>query len=169
MSNGEKDRASDKKEELKLFLVSHMGPYSCWSLEVGPNAVLALKREGYRKGSFSLRDMAASLGYLGFWKMLVRHGRMAAAEVIRSLSKRRLARDLQRMVPEITAADITPGGAGVRAQALEPNGYLVDDFRIVEGDRMIHVLNAPSPAATASLSIGRAIAAMAERNFQLPR
>ena len=107
------------------------------------------------------------LTYSGFWRMAGRYWKTGIGEVYRSFNKRASLRALQRLLPELRLEDLRRGGAGVRAQAVEPNGALVDDFRIVEGERMIHVLNAPSPAATASISIGRTIAAMAVRNFDL--
>jgi L-2-hydroxyglutarate oxidase len=112
--------------------------------------------------------MAELLAYPGFWRMAARYWKMGLGEMYRSASTGAFLHALQRLIPELTAADVKPGGAGVRAQALEPTGALVDDFRIVEGDRMIHVLNAPSPAATASISIGRVIARRAFAHFGLP-
>jgi L-2-hydroxyglutarate oxidase len=131
------------------------------SIEAGPNAVLALKREGYRWRDVSLRDAAAIAAWPGFWRLAARFGRIGAYEVRRSLSKGLFVRDLQRLVPEIAAADVHRAGSGVRAQALDAQGGLLDDFRIVRSERAIHVLNAPSPGATASISIGERIAAMA--------
>jgi (S)-2-hydroxyglutarate dehydrogenase len=133
----------------------------------GPNAVLALKREGYTKTSFRLRDAAESLLYRGFWRLALRYWRTGLGEMYRSCSKRAFVRALRRLMPDLHEEDLRPGGAGVRAQALEPSGFLVDDFRILEVSAMIHVLNAPSPAATASISIGETIAEMARRNFSL--
>jgi L-2-hydroxyglutarate oxidase len=135
------------------FLGVHFTRMIGGGVEAGPNAVLALKREGYRRRDISLVDIASYLFYAGFWKMAFRYGWTGLGEVIRSLSKRAFVRALNRLLPALDMSDIKPGGAGVRAQALDPNGSLVDDFRIVTEDRMIHVLNAPSPAATASLSI----------------
>jgi L-2-hydroxyglutarate oxidase len=128
------------------------------SVEAGPNAVLALRREGYRRREASLSDIADMLSYRGFWRLTRAHWRTGAEEIVRSLSREGFARALQRLVPDVVADDLRPGGAGVRAQAVSPDGKLVDDFRIVTGRRTIHVLNAPSPAATASLAIGRYIA-----------
>jgi L-2-hydroxyglutarate oxidase len=133
------------------------------SIEAGPNAVLALKREGYRWRDVSLRDTAAIATWPGFWHLAARFGAIGAYEVRRSLSKRLFVRDLQRLVPEIGPADVHRAGSGVRAQALDAKGGLVDDFRIVRSERAIHVLNAPSPGATASIRIGEWIAAMAEQ------
>jgi L-2-hydroxyglutarate oxidase len=149
------------------FLGVHFTRMIHGGVEAGPNAVLAFKREGYRRSSVSLGDMSELLRYPGFWRMALRHWRKGLGEMYRSASRRAFVRALQRLIPELTAADVVPGGAGVRAQALGPDGALLDDFRIVEAERMIHVLNAPSPAATASLSIGRTIAAMAVKGFGL--
>jgi L-2-hydroxyglutarate oxidase len=123
-------------------------------VEAGPNAVLAFKREGYLRSDFSATDVLRMTVYTGFWKMAAKHYKMGFKEYYRSLSKSAFVKSLRKLIPDIAEEDIEPGGAGVRAQALEKDGKLTDDFRIVEADRMIHVLNAPSPAATASLSIG---------------
>ena len=147
------------------FLGVHFTRMIRGGVEAGPNAVLAFRREGYRVTSFSLRDSAELIAYPGFWKMAARHWKMGFGEMHRSLSKRAFVGALRKLVPELGDEDLHRSGAGVRAQALEPDGSLVDDFRIVEAERMIHVLNAPSPAATASISIGRTIAEMASRNF----
>jgi len=136
-------------------------------VEAGPNAVLALKREGYRKTSFSLRDSLSTATFPGFWRLAGRYMATGLGEMWRSWNKAAFVRALQVLMPEITAADLVPGGAGVRAQALDPAGNLVDDFRIVEAERQIHVLNAPSPAATASIAIGRHIAELAAKSFGL--
>jgi L-2-hydroxyglutarate oxidase len=135
-------------------------------IEAGPNAVLAFRREGYRRRDISLRDLGQLAFYRGFWRMAFRYAGMGLVEMQRSLSKRAFLRALQRLVPAIALDDIQPAGSGVRAQAVTPDGKLVDDFRIVAAERMIHVLNAPSPAATASLSIGQTIATMAREQFQ---
>ena len=147
------------------FLGVHFTRMVGGGVEAGPNAVLALKREGYTRWSFSLRDTAATLAYPGFWRMARSYWTMGLGEYWRSFDKRAFVRALQALVPEIAAADLTPGGAGVRAQALDRSGRLLDDFRIVEGEHQVHVLNAPSPAATASISIGEAIASVALRSF----
>lgn len=149
------------------FLGVHFTRMVDGGVEAGPNAVLAFKREGYRKTSFSLRDTLQFSAYPGFWKMALRFWKTGMGEYRRSFSKEAFVRALQRLLPEIGTADLEAGGAGVRAQALAPDGALVDDFRIREAERMIHVLNAPSPAATASIAIGRTIAAMALKNFSL--
>ena len=140
------------------FLGVHLTRGIDGSVEAGPNAVLALRREGYRRGSFSLRDTAATFTYGGFWKMAMRNWRAAISERWRSGSRRRFAASLQRFVPELQAADLGEPGAGVRAQAVDATGKLLDDFHILNGERSVHVLNAPSPAATASLAIGSTIA-----------
>jgi (S)-2-hydroxyglutarate dehydrogenase len=143
------------------FLGVHFTRMIQGGVEAGPNAVLALKREGYKKTAFSFKDNSELLLYKGFWKMAAKYWRMGFGEMHRSLIKSAFTRALQRLMPEIQKDDLIPGGAGVRAQALEPTGFLVDDFRIKEAENMIHVLNAPSPAATASLKIGKTISNMA--------
>lgn len=140
------------------FLGVHFTRMVNGGIEAGPNAVLAFKREGYSKKDFSLPDVTQMLLYTGFWKMAAKHYKMGIGEFYRSFSKPAFVHALQKLVPDIQYDDIYPAGSGVRAQALEPDGKLVDDFRIVEKEKMIHVLNAPSPAATASLSIGKTIA-----------
>ncbi len=125
--------------------------------DVGPNAVLAFKREGYRKCDFSLRDLSEVLSYRGFWKIAGNYLGEGLAEVRRSLSRQRFTENARRLIPELQPEDIQPGPAGVRAQALTADGKLVDDFHFVKGRRSLHVCNAPSPAATASLEIGREI------------
>ena len=137
------------------------------SVEAGPNAVLALKREGYRKIDISLRDTAEALTFAGFRRMALRNWRNAIAEYRRSFSKRLFVRGLQRLVPEIRSEDLAPGGSGVRAQALERSGALVDDFRFAPAERVINVLNVPSPAATASLVVGESIVDLAQKTFEL--
>ena len=149
------------------FLGVHFTRMIDGTCEAGPNAVLALKREGYKKSSFSLKDNLEMISYPGFWKMCFKFWKVGIKETARSFSKRLFLKSLQRIIPQIQKADIFPGGAGVRAQALEPGGALVDDFRIIEKENMVHVLNAPSPAATASLNIGRSIAQTAIKNFNL--
>jgi L-2-hydroxyglutarate oxidase len=151
------------------FLGVHLSRRIDGSVECGPNAVLAWKREGYTHRDVSTRDLAQMARYGGFWKMANKHWRTGVYEMWRSLSKRSFLGALQRLVPELELDDLVPGGSGVRAQAVEPDGALVDDFRIVEADGMVHVLNAPSPAATASIAIGRNIAAIATDRFGLRR
>ena len=128
-------------------------------VHAGPNAVLALRREGYRTWQLSPADIAGMMAYPGFWRLARQHWRTGSAEYRRSLSKRAFVRALQRLIPDVVAEDLVAAPAGVRAQAITPAGGLVDDFLITEGRRSVHVLNAPSPAATASLPIGEAIAA----------
>jgi len=140
------------------FLGVHFTRMIDGTLEAGPNAVLAWKREGYRWNDISVADLADTLVFPGFWRLAGRFWRTGLSEYRRSFSRRAFVASLQRLVPAVTAADVTRGGAGVRAQAVDRDGRLVDDFRIVTGERMVHVLNAPSPAATASLSIGKVIA-----------
>jgi (S)-2-hydroxyglutarate dehydrogenase len=151
------------------FLGVHFTRTIHGAVEAGPNAVLAFAREGYRLGVVSARDLWQMARYRGFWRMAARYWRTGMGELYRSLSRRAFYRALRRLIPELALQDLVPFGAGVRAQALEPSGALVDDFRFVEAERMIHVLNAPSPAATASLSIGETIASMAMRTFGLGR
>lgn len=123
-------------------------------VECGPNAVLAYAREGYRKTSFNPSDLLETLTYPAFWKMAVKYWRTGVGEMWRSVSKEAFVKALQRLLPDITADDLEPAPAGVRAQALAPDGKLLDDFALLEGERVVNVLNAPSPAATASLAIG---------------
>ena len=132
---------------------------------VGPNAVLALKREGYGRGEFSLRDTLETVLYPGFWRMARRHWRTGLEEIWRSWSRRAFLRSIQHLIPEMRVDDLEPGIPGIRAQAMDPGGTLVDDFHIEKRDGAIHVLNAPSPAATASLAIGRFIANIARREY----
>lgn len=149
------------------FLGVHFTRMVQGGVECGPNAVLALARAGYSWRRIAPKDLLQLGAYQGFWRMAARYWRMGVGEMYRSLSKGAFVRGLQRLIPEVRAEDVVPAGAGVRAQAVAPNGALVDDFRIVEAEHMIHVLNAPSPAATASLSIGRSIANTAIKNFGL--
>jgi (S)-2-hydroxyglutarate dehydrogenase len=139
------------------FLGVHFTRRVSGSVDAGPNAVLAFRREGYRRSDFSLRDLASSLAFPGFWRMAAKNWRSGLDELHRSFSKPAFVRALQRLVPEVREADLVPGGSGVRAQALTREGVLVDDFQFVPSGRMLHVLNVPSPAATASLVIGRTI------------
>ena len=133
------------------FLGVHFTRMIDGSVHAGPNAVLALAREGYRKRDVNLRDVADVVSFPGFWRLARRHGAAGLGEVARSLSKHLFVRALQRLVPEVESRDLVRSEAGVRAQALEPSGALVDDFLFVRSDRALHVCNAPSPAATASL------------------
>jgi L-2-hydroxyglutarate oxidase len=149
------------------FLGVHFTRTVHGEVEAGPNAVLAFAREGYTRGRVHVRELLEILSYRGFWSMARRYGYTGVYEVWRSLSKAAFVRSLQRLVPDLRVEDVVPGSAGVRAQAVTPDGGLVDDFRILETPRAIHVLNAPSPAATASLSIGRYIAERAAKVFEL--
>ncbi|MEQ4302676.1 L-2-hydroxyglutarate oxidase [Plantactinospora sp. B6F1] len=139
------------------FLGVHLTRMIDGTVHAGPNAVLATAREGYSWRRFDPRDVREQVGYSGLWALARRHYRYGLTEVIRSLSRKRFAASLARLVPELTEADIVPAGAGVRAQAVRPDGGLVDDFLIVEAARQVHVLNAPSPAATSSFEIARHI------------
>ncbi len=140
------------------FLGVHFTRMIHGGVEAGPNAVLAWAREGYARRSVNPRDAAGSLIFPGLWRFLARHPGMCAYELWRSWSSREFCRSLQKLVPAVQPADIMPGGAGVRAQAMRPDGRLVEDFEFVRGDGVLHVVNAPSPAATASLAIGERIA-----------
>ncbi|HEX3786864.1 MAG TPA: L-2-hydroxyglutarate oxidase [Pseudonocardiaceae bacterium] len=140
------------------FLGVHLTRLLDGSVHAGPNAVLALRREGYRWSQASLRDLAELAAFPGAWRLARRYGRTGVDEVLRSFSRRRFAASLARLVPAITENDIVPAGAGVRAQALLPDGSLVDDFLIESAPGQVHVLNAPSPAATSSLEIARQVA-----------
>jgi L-2-hydroxyglutarate oxidase len=148
------------------FLGVHFTRMIGGGVEAGPNAVLAFKREGYRKSDVSMRDIADLVGFGGFWKMSRRNWKMGMAEVWRSYSKHAFVTALQRLIPALKHEDVIPGGSGVRAQAVDVNGGLLDDFHVVRAPNMIHVLNAPSPAATSSLRIGREIASMAIEQFK---
>ncbi|WP_234009081.1 L-2-hydroxyglutarate oxidase [Deinococcus sp. NW-56] len=141
------------------FLGVHFTRMIDGSVHAGPNAVLAFRREGYRKSDVNLRDLREVLADPGFRALARRHLREGAAEMLRSWSKTLFVRSLQRLIPEVRSEDLVPCAAGVRAQALAPDGRLVDDFLLVDGPNALHVCNAPSPAATSSLEIGRAVAA----------
>jgi len=140
------------------FLGVHFTRLIHGGIEAGPNAVLAFAREGYRKTDINFRDLFDALTYRGLWRFLARHPKMSWAELRRSFSKRLFSESLQRLVPEIQVADLETGGAGVRAQALTPDGELLQDFLIIARPNALHVLNAPSPGATAALAIGDYIA-----------
>jgi L-2-hydroxyglutarate oxidase LhgO len=144
------------------FLDVHLTPQVDGSVEAGPNAVLATMREGYTRRDFSAREFGQTLSYPGFWLLAGRHLRAGISEINRSLRKSVFLKSLQELVPDITADDIEPGGAGVRAQAVDRRGNMVDDFYIEEAPGAIHVLNAPSPAATSSFMIGKYIAHKAD-------
>lgn len=139
------------------FLGVHFTRMIDGSVECGPNAVLALAREGYRKTDIHLPELLETLTYPAFWKIALRYWRVGAGEMWRSLSKRAFVRALQRLVPEIRLEHLQTAPAGIRAQALAPDGQLVDDFFIQETEHVVNVCNAPSPAATASLNIGRLV------------
>jgi len=127
--------------------------------------VLALAREGYRKTDVKLADVWDALTFSGLWRFLAKHKRMSWEELRRSFSRRLFCESLQRLVPEIQEADLAPGGAGVRAQAMSPDGNLVQDFCLLNRPRALHVLNAPSPAATAALAIGEEISNLVAREL----
>ncbi len=149
------------------FLGVHFTRRINGSVEAGPNAVLALAREGYKKTQVGLRDLAEVLAYPGFWKLAWRYWPTGLEELTRSFSKRSFVKALARLVPEIREEDLIVGGAGIRAQALRPSGALVDDFVIIDRPRALHVCNAPSPAATASLAIAMEIVNRAAIAFDL--
>ena len=149
------------------FLGVHFTRMVHGEIECGPNAVFSFKREGYGKTDFSLRDTASALGYKGTWSMFYNNMSFGINEYRRAFSKKLFLRTLQRMIPSLTLEDLVPGRSGVRAMLLSQNGDTRDDFRIEYANRSIHVLNAPSPAATASLAIGGQIADMAEAKFSL--
>ena len=140
------------------FLGVHFTRMIDGSVHAGPNAVLSFKREGYKKTDFDLRDFSEIITYPGLWKLAAKYADEGIQEIIRSFSKAAFVRSLQQLIPEVQAQDVVPAGAGVRAQALINDGKLVDDFLIIEGKNTLHVGNAPSPAATSSIEIGRAIA-----------
>lgn len=149
------------------FLGVHFTRMIAGGVEAGPNAVLAFRREGYKFFDISIPDLLQYAGFGGFWRMVLKFWKTGMGEMYRSISKPAFVRALQKLVPELQEADVHRSGSGVRAQALAPDGKLLDDFSISEADRMIHVLNAPSPAATASISIGKTISEMAIKNFSL--
>jgi len=139
------------------FLGVHFTRMIHGGVEAGPNAVLAFKREGYKFKDFSIGDVTDTFSWPGFWKIAFKYGKTGAMEMYRSLSKASFTRSLQKLIPEIQENDLRDGGAGVRAQACDRQGNLVDDFNICEVNNAIHVRNAPSPAATSCLSIGKYI------------
>lgn len=140
------------------FLGVHLTRRVDGSVEAGPNAVLAWRRDGYAPGAFSVRDAFATLSFPGFWRMAGRQAAVARREYRRAWSRRQFVDALRALVPELGAEHLRPGGCGVRAQAVDRDGRLVDDFVFAEGERMLHVLNAPSPAATASMAIAKILA-----------
>jgi L-2-hydroxyglutarate oxidase len=143
------------------FLGVHLTRIIHGGIEAGPNAVLALSREGYRRRNVSPRDMAEALAFRGLWRFVAAYPRVVAYELARSFSRRLFLRSLQHLVPALRPGDIVRGPAGVRAQAMRPDGKLVEDFQLIVRENAIHVLNAPSPAATASLAIGGEVARLA--------
>jgi L-2-hydroxyglutarate oxidase len=149
------------------FLGVHFTRRVGGKVDAGPNAVLALQREGYRRTDFNLQDTASLLAFPGFWRMASRHARMGCEEFYHSFSKAAFVAALQRLVPEVCNQDLVPGVTGVRAQALKRDGTLVDDFQFFPVKKMLHVLNVPSPAATASLTIARTIVDTAITNLGL--
>lgn len=151
------------------FLGVHFTRLIGGGVEAGPNAVLALSREGYRKWDINLRDCLNIFFFTGFWKFLLRHRRMCCLEFARSLSKTLFCRALQKLVPEIRESDLETGGSGVRAQAMSADGDLLNDFVLIERAAALHVLNAPSPAATASLAIADEIVHAVARALNLDR
>ncbi len=149
------------------FLGVHFTRMVHGGVEAGPNAVLAFARHGYRRRDVSPRDLAEMLRWSGFWRLASRHLAMGFEESWRSHVKRAFVAALRRLVPDLRESDVMPGGAGVRAMAVGPDGAMLDDFHVVEAPRAIHVLNAPSPAATAALAIGEHLAGRAIERFAL--
>ena len=149
------------------FLGVHFTRMARGGVEAGPNAVFAYAREGYRHTDINLSDLWRTISFKGFWAITGKYWQTGFGELYRSLSKSAFVRALQKLLPEIRESDLVPGGAGVRAQAVSASGALVDDFVIKQTRKAIHVLNAPSPGATASLAIGQQICEMAEKNFDL--
>lgn len=139
------------------FLGIHLTKRISGEIEAGPNAVFSFKKEGYKKSDFNFGELSAALSWSGFQKIIFKYWKMGLGEFYRSYNKRAFTKALQKLIPTISKADLIPGGAGVRAQACSSQGKLIDDFMILENDKMIHVLNSPTPAATASLSIGKTI------------
>lgn len=148
------------------FLGVHFTRRVHGGVEAGPNAVLAFSREGYRRSDADAADVLAMLTFPGFWRMGMRQWRTGLAEFYRSFSKPSFTRSLQKLVPEICSDDLQPGGAGVRAQAVRSDGSLLDDFYFVQSGTTLHVCNVPSPAATASIPIGRVIVDMAAKTLE---
>ncbi len=149
------------------FLGVHFTRMAGGGIEAGPNAVLAYAREGYRHTNVNLGDLWQTVSFKGFWAMAGKYWRTGFGELHRSLSKAAFVKALQKLLPEIRESDLIAGGSGVRAQAVSASGALIDDFVIKQSRNSIHVLNAPSPGATASLAIGQSIAEMAAKNFEL--
>jgi L-2-hydroxyglutarate oxidase LhgO len=149
------------------FLGVHFTRRIGGGLEAGPNAVFSFKREGYSRSAFSAHDSISTALYPGFWKMAARYWRSGLAEQYRSWSKHAFAAAAQKLLPALSEDDLQPGGSGVRAQALGSDGRLLDDFYFVHLQRMLHVCNVPSPAATASLVVGREIVKKLMENADL--
>ncbi len=147
------------------FLGVHFTRMAKGGVEAGPNAVLAFKREGYKKSDINLSELAETLAWPGFQKVASKYWRTGFGEMYRSFSKAAFTKALQKLIPEIQESDLVEGGAGVRAQACDRDGGLVDDFLILENDYVINVCNAPSPAATSSLSIGETVSMLALKRF----
>ena len=139
------------------FLGVHFTRMISGEVDAGPNAVLSFKREGYKKTDFNAKDLAEALSYSGLWKMAGKFAKEGFDEYVRSFSKKQFTKSMQQLIPEIQEDDLIPAPAGVRAQALKDDGNMVDDFHIIMGRRSIHVCNAPSPAATASIEIGKEV------------
>jgi L-2-hydroxyglutarate oxidase LhgO len=149
------------------FLGVHFTPRHDGALWAGPNAVLAFAREGYRRTDLDIRDLAGTLTYRGFQRLALRYWRVGAAEMWRDISRRAYVRQMQRYLPALRAEDVRFGPSGVRAQAVARDGTMLDDFSLGGSARILHVHNAPSPAATASLAIGRVLAERAIEQFEL--
>ncbi len=147
------------------FLGVHFTRMMKGGVEAGPNAVLAFKREGYKKSQINLAELAETLAWPGFQKVVGKYWKTGFGEFYRSFSKSAFTRALQELIPEITESDLIEGGAGVRAQACDRTGGLLDDFEIRESKFAINILNAPSPAATSSLSIGNTVSDMVLKRF----
>lgn len=147
------------------FLGVHFTRMAKGGVEAGPNAVLAFKREGYKKSDINLSELGETLAWPGFQKVASKYWRTGFGEMYRSFSKAAFTKALQKLIPEIVESDLAPGGAGVRAQACDRNGGLVDDFLILEEKKVINVCNAPSPAATSSLAIGETVSKLALARF----
>jgi L-2-hydroxyglutarate oxidase len=140
------------------FLGVHFTRRIHGGIDAGPNAVLAFAREGYDLRTVNMAELIQALAYPGLWRFALRHRRMVARELMQSFDSRRFVAALRRLVPEIQVGDLVPGGSGVRAQAMLPSGDFVHDFLWVQGEGAVHAVNTPSPAATASLSIGEEVA-----------
>jgi L-2-hydroxyglutarate oxidase len=140
------------------FLGIHLTPMIDGSVTVGPNAVLSAARYGYGRFSVDLKDLAATLGYAGFWRLMARHWRSVLSEAGSVLSRREYLARGRRYAPSLTLEDLRPYRSGIRAQAVSPSGTMINDFHFLETDRVLHVANAPSPAATSAIPIGRWIA-----------